>query len=238
MADDNRAALIASAERLGLSPVEWGALMSYESGLNPSIRGGAGGRHLGLIQFGPTEQRDFGVTGRETFAEQLPKAEAFLLSRGYKPGMGLMQAYSTVNAGSPGRLNASDAGNGGLPGTVADKVRDQFGPHYKKAAAFLGGSFTPTMPGGSAASGRFGVSGVEPSAAPAPAMTMPSEAPSEGGGLDAARLMQLVLAQAQPAHKAPEPPAPSAPAPQAAPPPQAEFDAARFYALLGIAPPR
>jgi hypothetical protein len=31
-------------------------------------------------------------------------------------------AYSIVNAGAPGRYNASDANNGGAPGTVADKV--------------------------------------------------------------------------------------------------------------------
>ena len=49
----DRDALIASAGRLGLTPVEWGGLMSYESGLNPTRWGGAGGRHVGLIQFGP-----------------------------------------------------------------------------------------------------------------------------------------------------------------------------------------
>lgn len=144
MTDSRRDALVASANRLGLSPVEWGGLISFESAgtFNPAIRGGAGNRHLGLIQFGPNEQKQFGVTGSETFEEQLPKAEAFLLSRGCVPGSGLMNAYSTVNAGSPGRFNASDAGNSGTPGTVADKVNDQFGPHMKKAAAFLGASST------------------------------------------------------------------------------------------------
>lgn len=190
----DRDALIASAGRLGLTPVEWGGLMSYESGLNPTRWGGAGGRHVGLIQFGPSEQRQFGVTGRETFQEQLPKAEAFLLSRGYTPGMGLMQAYSTVNAGSPGMLNASDAKNGGMPGTVAEKVTNQFGPHFKKVSAFLGGDAAMTMPAESgaapAASGRFGFSGIEPSAAAAPTMTTPEAKKDEGP--DTASILKML----------------------------------------------
>lgn len=153
-------ALIASAQRLGLSPVEWGGIIHYESGGDPSRWGGSGGRHVGLIQFGPNEQKAFGVTGRESFQEQLPKAEAFLLSRGYTPGMGVMNAYSTINAGSPGRFNASDTANGGLPGTVADKVNGQFAPHYAWANKFLGGGMQlPTSAGGSAAPAAFGLGG-------------------------------------------------------------------------------
>lgn len=191
----DRDALIASAGRLGLTPVEWGGLMSYESGLNPGRWGGAGGRHLGLIQFGPSEQKQFGVTGRETFQEQLPKAEAFLRARGYEPGMGLLQAYSTVNAGSPGLLNASDAKNGGMPGTVAEKVQNQFGPHFKKVSAFLGGDAAMTMPAETAtaapvASGRFGFSGIEPSSASAPTMTAPEAKKDEG--LDVASILKLM----------------------------------------------
>lgn len=236
MADDFRSALIASAGRLGLTPVEWGGLMSYESGLNPGRRGGAGGRHLGLIQFGPSEQKQFGVTGRETFEEQLPKAEAFLLSRGYKPGMGLLQAYSTVNAGSPGMFNASDAKNGGMPGTVAEKVANQFGPHFKKAAAFLGGEFTPTVPsaaGPSAQSGRFGVSGVEPSQATAPTMATPSE-PAAEKQTDVLALIAPLLQsgmQAMPAQAA-APQAPPRQMQQMAPAAPVAFDANRFWSLL------
>lgn len=236
MADDDRAALIASASRLGLTPVEWGGLMNYESGLNPARWGGSGGRHVGLIQFGPDEQRQFGVTGRETFQEQLPKAEAFLLSRGYKPGMGLLQAYSTVNAGSPNRFNASDAKNGGMPGTVAEKVANQFGPHFKKAAAFLGGEFTPTMPaaaGSPAQSGRFGVSGVEPSQAAALMMATPSEPVAE----KQTDVLALIAPLLQSGMQAASPqavqvqPAPRQ-APQMAPAAPAAFDASRFWSLL------
>lgn len=158
-------ALIASAQRLGLSPVEWGGIIHYESGGDPSRWGGAKNpdgspRHVGLIQFGPSEQKQFGVTGKESFQEQLPKAEAFLTARGYKPGMGVMNAYSTINAGSPGRFNASDAGNGGMPGTVADKVNGQFAPHYAWANKFLGGGMQlPASAGGSSRPAAFGLSG-------------------------------------------------------------------------------
>lgn len=153
-------ALIASAQRLGLSPVEWGGIIHYESGGDPSRWGGTGGRHVGLIQFGPNEQKQFGVTGNESFQDQLGKAEAFLASRGYKPGMGVMNAYSTINAGSPGRFNASDAGNGGMPGTVADKVNGQFAPHYAWANKFLGGGMQlPNSAGGSSRPAAFGLAG-------------------------------------------------------------------------------
>ena len=234
----DRDALIASAGRLGLTPVEWGGLMSYESGLNPGRWGGAGGRHVGLIQFGPSEQRQFGVTGRETFQEQLPKAEAFLLARGYEPGMGLMQAYSTVNAGSPGMLNASDAKNGGMPGTVADKVNNQFGPHFRKVSAFLGGDAAMTMPAETAApaaSGRFGFSGIEPSVAPAPTMTTPEA--KKDDGLDVASILKLVAGEKGLASMA-APAAATAPAAPSAPPmvpPQRRaipFDRDAYLALL------
>ncbi|MBN4095650.1 hypothetical protein [Methylobacterium sp. OT2] len=153
-------ALIASAQRLGLSPVEWGGIIHYESGGDPSRWGGTGGRHVGLIQFGPNEQKQFGVTGRESFQEQLLKAEQFMSARGYKPGMGVMNAYSTINAGSPGRFNASDANNGGMPGTVADKVNNQFAPHYAWANKFLGGGMQlPASAGGSSRPAAFGLSG-------------------------------------------------------------------------------
>lgn len=153
-------ALIASAQRLGLSPVEWGGIIHYESGGDPSRWGGTGGRHVGLIQFGPSEQKQFGVTGRESFQDQLLKAEQFMSARGYKPGMGVMNAYSTINAGSPGRFNASDANNGGMPGTVADKVNTQFAPHYAWANKFLGGGMQlPSSAGGSSRPAAFGLSG-------------------------------------------------------------------------------
>ena len=236
-------ALVASAGRLGLSPVEWGALLSYESGLDPTRWGGAKNadgspRHVGLIQFGPDEQRQFGVTGRETFQEQLPKAEAFMSARGYQPGMGLMQAYSTVNAGSPGHLDASDAGNGGMPGTVADKVNTQFGQHFKRAAAFLGGSFSP---GSASPMGAFGLSGPVAAGTPGsvtPAVGATMQTPQADSGPDVASLLKALGGTDQTAASAAQAQA-KAPAPMALQPHQrrgSPFDATRYLASLARQP--
>jgi hypothetical protein len=59
--------------------------------------------------------------------------------------MSLTDAYSIVNAGSPGLYDATDANNGGAPGTVAEKVQGQFGPHREKAMALFSGMFSPTL---------------------------------------------------------------------------------------------
>ena len=66
--------------------------MSYETGgeLDPNQWGGAGGRYLGLMQFGPEEQRKYGVKLGMDVGDQVTAAENFLRDRGVKPGMGLM----------------------------------------------------------------------------------------------------------------------------------------------------
>jgi hypothetical protein len=175
-------ALIASAKRIGADPLDYATVMSYESGgtFSPSKWGGVGGRHVGLIQFGPNEQKAYGAHDGQSFQEQLPAVERYLTDRGFKPGMGRLDLYSTINAGRPGLYNASDAGNGGAPGSVLDKVRDQMGPHEAKAAAFLGGDFKPQMPasaGGPARAAGFGTGGVTQGAAPAggAAMSVPQD---------------------------------------------------------------
>lgn len=233
MTDDFRSALIASASRLGINPADLATVISYETGgtFSPSIRGGAGNRHIGLIQFGPNEQQRYGASQKQSAVEQLPAVEAYLTDRGFKPGMGILDLYSTINAGRPGRYNASDANNGGAPGTVADKVNGQMAGHRAKAAAFLGGEFTPTMPD-AARSGRFGVSGVEASASPAPIMATPSEPAAEKQtdvlALIAPLLQSGMQAATTPAAQ-PQPAARPAQQAQAAP---VGFDANRFWSLL------
>lgn len=195
----DRDALIASAGRLGTTPLDLGTVISYETGgtFSPSIRGGAGNRHIGLIQFGGPEQRQYGASQDQSFGEQLGAVERYLTDRGFKPGMGLLDLYSTINAGRPGRYNASDAGNGGAPGTVADKVNGQMAGHRAKASAFLGGDAAMTMPAESGvapvASGRFGFSGIEPSTASAPTMTAPEAKKDEG--LDTASILKMLAGE-------------------------------------------
>lgn len=238
MADDFRSALIASAGRLGINPADLATVISYETGgtFSPSIRGGAGNRHIGLIQFGPNEQQRYGASQKQSGTEQLPAVEAYLTDRGFKPGMGILDLYSTINAGRPGRYNASDANNGGAPGTVADKVNNQMAGHRAKAAAFLGGEFTPSMPaaaGAPARSGRFGVSGVEPSQAAAPTMVTPSE-PAEQKQTDVLALIAPLLQSGVQAAAAPAAQAQAAPrqVQQMAPAAPVAFDTNRFWSLL------
>jgi hypothetical protein len=134
------AAIEKSAKNLGISPIDLATVISYETGgkMSPSIWGGAGGRHMGLIQFGPTERQMYGANPNQTFSEQMEAVERYLSDRGLKPGMGLMDLYSTINAGRPGRFGASDANNGGAPGTVADKVNNQMAGHRARAEALFG----------------------------------------------------------------------------------------------------
>lgn len=113
-------------------------LISYETAgtFSPGIVGGKDNLYQGIIQFGPAERAKYGVTGKETFEEQFKQAMAFLKDRGYKPGMGLLDLYSIVNAGSPGRYDASDG-----PGqTVRTHVNDMLNSgHRQKALALLKG---------------------------------------------------------------------------------------------------
>ncbi len=50
----------------------------------------------------------------------------------------MLDIYSAINAGGVGRYGASDAHNGGAPGTVADKVNNQMAGHRQKALALIG----------------------------------------------------------------------------------------------------
>ena len=230
-----RDALIASAQRIGADPLDLATVISYETGgtFNPGIRGGAGNRHIGLIQFGIPEQQRYGASQGQSFEEQLPAVEGYLKDRGYQPGMGLLDLYSTINAGRPGRYNASDAGNGGAPGTVSDKVNNQMGAHRTKAAAFLGGDFAPTMPAGTNDGPTPAPFGFRPpqSGGEAPAA---QAAPAPDDTADIAAILRSLMPkpQEQPAAAAAEAPAPMpapAPEPQSAPP---QFDARSIFALL------
>jgi hypothetical protein len=142
-ADDLVTASRQASEELGIDVLDLLTVISFETGgtFSTGIRGGAGNRHIGLIQFGENEQKQFGAVQGQPVGEQMAAVVRYLKARGFKPGMGLLDLYSTINAGSPGRYNASDANNGGTPGTVADKVRTQMAEHRAKAAQLLGGKY-------------------------------------------------------------------------------------------------
>jgi hypothetical protein len=151
---DMRSLIIETAEALGMSPGTLATIISYETAgtFNPMKAGPTTqwGQHRGLIQFGEPQAKQYGAdfsSPEAALRSQLGADGAvvrYFRENGWQPGMSELDAYSIVNAGAPGRYNASDANNGGAPGTVADKVRDQFGGHRAKAAALLGGEYVPS----------------------------------------------------------------------------------------------
>lgn len=153
MTPEIRDGIIATARAVGADPVDLATVLFYETGgtLNPTQKGPTTqwGQHEGFIQFGEPQQRQYGYDRNNPIASQLGPDGAvakYLRDRGFKPGMGLLDLYSTVNAGSPGLYSRSDANNGGAPGTVADKVFTQMGGHREKAVALLGMEGGSDMP--------------------------------------------------------------------------------------------
>ena len=128
--DDVRQGIIQTAQSLGVDPVDVATSISYETGgtFNPTIPGPVTkyGRHRGLIQFGEPQAQKYGVDWSNPVGSQLGPDGAvakYLREAGVKPGMGLLDIYSAINAGRVGRYGASDTAAGGAPGNVADKVR-------------------------------------------------------------------------------------------------------------------
>lgn len=203
-------AIVEASTRLGIDPHALATAISYETGgrFSPGIWGGKGGNYLGLIQFGPEERAKYGVKEGQSAVEQMGAVENFLRDRGVKPGMGLPDIYSTINAGAPGRYNASDANNGGAPGTVLDKVQNQMGGHARNAQALLSGQagmLTPPAPA---------IASAQPTPAPAPSSGEPiapvAAPPDDGGQLQASlagisKMLAANNAQPAPLELAPPP---------------------------------
>ena len=124
MTPDEIAYLRAQAQAKGYNADDLLRAIQYESSGRPDIWGGKGKDYFGLIQLGPNERKQFGVdTAHPNARNQIDAAFNFLAARGFKPGMGMLDLYSTINAGSPGHYNASDR-----PGaTVASHVAKMAG---------------------------------------------------------------------------------------------------------------
>lgn len=143
--DEIRNGIISSANALGIDPVDLATAISYETAgtFDPTKRGPTTqwGQHQGFLQFGEPQAKEHGVDWNNPVGSQLGENGAvvsYLRKAGVKPGMGMMDIYSAINAGSVGRYGASDANNGGAPGTVADKVNNQMAGHREKALALIG----------------------------------------------------------------------------------------------------
>lgn len=153
---DIRRGILETAQSLGMDPVDLATIISYETAgtFDPQKRGPTTqwGQHRGLIQFGEPQAQQYGVNWDDPAGSQLGADGAiarYYRQNGWQPGMGMLDAYSIVNAGAPGRYNASDANNGGAPGSVRDKVEQQMAAHRAKAAALLGGDGYAQAPQGS-----------------------------------------------------------------------------------------
>lgn len=135
-------AIRASAQRLGIDPSDLATALSYEtSGTFDPWKAGPvtqWGQHRGLFQWGEPQRKKYGVTQDMSVADQLKAGEQYLTDAGVKPGHGLLDIYSAINSGRVGNYNATDANNGGAPGTVADKVATQMVGHRARATALLG----------------------------------------------------------------------------------------------------
>jgi hypothetical protein len=188
MADELRDLMIQTASALGIAPIDLATAISYETGgtFDPTKRGPTTqwGQHRGFIQFGEPQARRYGVDWNNPVQSQLGPDGAvakYLRATGVKPGMGLIDVYSAINAGGVGRYGASDANNGGAPGTVRDKVEKQMSGHRAKAASLLDGTWAqhpPQAPGTPAPAMGPGVTIDGP---PAPAMGRGMVPPASGG---------------------------------------------------------
>ena len=192
MSVDLAQALAASAQRNGADPLDLGTVISYETAgtFDPWKAGPTTqwGQHRGLIQWGEPQRAQYGVTQGMPVADQMRAVEKYLVNAGFKPGMGLLDMYSAVNAGSVGRYNASDVNNGGAPGTVRDKVMDQMAGHREKAAALLGltGGVPPANLGGQPMAPPPGLAGIVDMFGAPPVRDMtPAFAPPGGGSAQA-----------------------------------------------------
>lgn len=96
-------AIVQLSNELGVDPASLGGLMELESGINPNVWGGAGGKYRGLIQFGPGARKEVGLPSKPmTVAEQIPYVKKYFQQRGFKPGEhGVTEMYRTVLVGNP-----------------------------------------------------------------------------------------------------------------------------------------
>lgn len=248
--------IVETASALGIDPVDLGTAISYETAgtFDPTKAGPTTqwGQHKGLIQFGEPQAKQYGVDWADPVGSQLGANGAvanYLRSTGIKPGMGMMDIYSAINAGRVGRYGASDANNGGAPGTVADKVNQQMAGHRAKAMALLG----TQQQSGQAAIEQVAPSGyVDPMVSAQP-QAMPAQASFDAGRFGEAPASTMMAAPevysaqtdfapelAPPVNVGPAPPVSAVQQPQVAPQPQAPATntAAIAQALRVMSDPR
>lgn len=141
------AAIVAEAERIGADPLDFATAMSFETGgsfdvwqKGPTTKWGV---HRGLIQMGEPQRQKYGYYQGMPVEDAVRSAADYLVDNGFRPGMSGAQLYATINTGSPYGGHKSDTAAGGTWGSADDKWNHQMGAHREKAAALLGGTYTP-----------------------------------------------------------------------------------------------
>jgi hypothetical protein len=119
MNNEDIAYLRQGAQQRGYNADDMLRVINYESSGREGVWGGKNNGYYGLIQFGGPERAKYHIDTQHPNAHnQIDGFFQFLNDRGFRPGMSLLDMYSTVNAGSPGHYNASD-GNGNVRSHVA-----------------------------------------------------------------------------------------------------------------------
>ncbi len=124
------------AAKYGLDATEVAAVMSFESAgtFNPGKKGGDGGRYQGLIQAGPEERAKYGIDPSLPPEEYAAALIRFFDDRGFKPGMGIEDFYSTILTGSPGNYDRQDSNGTSVRKVIKDITT---GAHRKNAEKWL-----------------------------------------------------------------------------------------------------
>lgn len=172
LSPEDIAAIKQSANRLGLDPYSFGAIIQQESGFRPNVWGGTDGKYYGLIQFGGPERKEAGLDpekiaqGSYTIPEQLPAVERWLRGRGFETGMSPQKAYATILGGNPeANIYAEDS----FGTTVANTTQKLLpgGELYEYSKQLLG-------PNEAISTQTFGVSEPVPATDPATTTQTPS----------------------------------------------------------------
>lgn len=147
MNNELKSAIETVAGKFQWDPQDLATVISYETGgtFDPWKKGPTTqyGVHRGLIQWGEPQRQQYGIFEGMPVADQMDAVGRYLIDRGVKPGDGILPIYAAINAGNAKKIHASDANNGGAPGTVLDKVTGQMEGHRRNAAALLGGTYRP-----------------------------------------------------------------------------------------------
>lgn len=139
-------ALVGTAGRLGVTPLELAAVLQQESSLdigayNGSRPGDPNG-YEGLFQASRDVRSRYGVYAGQPAHEQLAAFERYMKDRGYRPGMGMEGLYATILVGNPQNRSSSGVYNpSDSNGTNVLNSLPKFKPggiKYREAAAFFG----------------------------------------------------------------------------------------------------